>query len=360
MLLNSPLIRKATNGRRFNPATDEEFFRDDSGFTYINKHNPADIPQAIKGDVSIAYEMLRSVCRDDHSAIQKILTVAARHAQYPALPPKYGIILVGEQRAGKSNLAKLIGLSLSKRYHSGRVNLGIDFNDHWRGYACKEWPEFDPKMDEEWLKDLITSETYEVNGKNKQPYSEQNITLNIFTANGLKSKIQEGDKRFVVGGYAVGDNQRLGLEFENWIRGPGPSAFRYHLLNDIDASLYDTLDTWTSVKAEVEEASKSFRGTIKDEILAHLNEIEGLELIANEALAQLLDPYDVNTISFVKSNMQYFVKPALEVIKINGKPMRFRAFRNASKWRTERDVEKYREQFELGLKLFKKDKYAPN
>jgi hypothetical protein len=111
------------------------------------------------------------------------------------------------------------------------------------------------------------------------------------------------------------------------------------------------------VKAEVEEASKSFRGTIKDEILAHLNEIEGLELIANEALAQLLDPYDVNTISFVKSNMQYFVKPALELIKINGKPMRFRAFRNASKWRTERDAEKYREQFELGEKLLRNKKF---
>ncbi len=356
MLLTDPNLRVASGGRRYNPATDDEFFRDENK-TYINKHNPADLPQAIKGDVSIAYEMLASICRDDRSAIQKILCIAARHAQYPALVPKYGIILVGEQRAGKSNFAKLIGTSLSRRFHNARADLSSSFNDYWRGYACKEWAEYDPKMDEEWLKDLITAEHYIVNGKNKQPYEETNYTLNIFTANGLKSKIQEGDKRFVIGGYALGDNQRLGLEFERWVNGPGPSYFRYHLLYDIDCSGYEDLDTWTIVKGNVVEASKSFKASVKDLVMAQLEEIDGLECVPNAILSEILKEYNVNAISFNKEHAQTFRKPAIEQVKVNGYPYRFRAFKNYPKWATATDPALYVEQFNLAQKLLRNQKF---
>jgi hypothetical protein len=162
----------------------------------------------------------------------------------------------------------------------------------------------------------------------------------------------------VIGGYAVSDNQRLGLEFERWINGPGPSYFRYHLLNDIDASGYDDLDTWTSIKAEVVYASKTYSGTVKDEVLATLNEIDGLELIYGGAIEHLLEPFNIKYANFVKSNAQYFVQPACEVVKIDGTLIRFRAFRNVNKWRNEKDTEKYRAQFKLAEKLLTKPKFG--
>ena len=144
------------------------------------------MPKAIKGDVSIAYRMMESICRNTPSAVQKLLTIAAKHAQFPALLPKYGVLMTGQQGSGKSTLARLIGLALSKRYNSDKVNLGIDFNAEWRGFACKEWPEFDKDMNEEWLKDLITGDSYLVSVKYGTNYREKNHTLNIFTCNGYK------------------------------------------------------------------------------------------------------------------------------------------------------------------------------
>lgn len=358
LMMLAPSLRIA-QGVRYAPETEQEYFQDLRTLNfYINKHNPADVPQAVKGDVKIAYEMLRSICRDSPAAVDKIVMIAAKHAQDPALQPKYGILLTGEQRAGKSNFAKLIGLSLSKRYHSARVNLD-DKKDTvgWRGFACKEWPEFDKEMDDEWLKDLITGETYTVRALFTSGYEEVNHTLNIFTANGLQSKIQDGDKRFVVGGYAVGDNKALGLEFEDWVRGPGPSYFRYHLLHEVDTSGYDTLDTWTEMKEAVVEASKSYRSSVKDIIIDELEQVPGLECVPNIVLEGLLSPHKVNVISFVKEYGQFFVKPAMESVKINGHPYRFRAFANLNKWRNETDSEEYRKQFALAQKLISTAKY---
>lgn len=357
LMMLSPHVRIA-QGVRYAPDRSEEYYPAGEGVHYINKYNPVDVPQPIKGDVSIAYEMLRSICRSSPSAISKILLIAAKHAQDPALSPKYGILLTGEQRAGKSNFARLLGTALSKRYHSARVNLD-DKKDTvgWRGYAAKEWPEFDREMDEEWLKDLITSETYTVRALFTPGYEERNHTLNIFTANGLQSKIQEGDKRFVIGGYAVGDDQRLGLEFEEWVKGPGPNYFRYHLLNDIDASGYDKLDTWTELKEAVIEASKTYRSSVRDLVQEQLMEIPGLECVPNVVLEHLLQPHKVNVISFIKEYGQYFTKPAREMVKINGHPYRFRAFLNHKRWRTEDSVAAYQEQFELSQRLVAREKF---
>jgi hypothetical protein len=264
-LLAAPNIRIA-EGLQYQPDVDEIYFKDemiDPPVYKINKFQPIDVPQPIRGDVSIVYDALGLLCRDDLSVVNKMMIVFAYHAQHPATTPKYAILLTGQQRAGKTNFAKLVGKSLSKKYASFRVNLNVDFNSTWRGQASKEWAEFDKNMDEEWLKDLITGDSYEVITKYGANYKERNYTLNIFTCNGLQSKIQEGDNRFLVGGYAKADNKSLGLQFEKWVNGMGPNHFRYHLLNDIDASGYDSLDTWSKVKSQVIDASKSYKSKSK-------------------------------------------------------------------------------------------------
>lgn len=358
-LLSAPGLRVA-RGQRYQPDRDDTYFKDETDTPRINKFHPDDVPKAIKGDVSIAYEMLNSICRDSPSAVQKILTVAARHAQFPAKPPKLAILLAGEQRAGKSNFARLIGRSLSNRYHDTRVNLNVDFTSNWRGFAAKEWPEFDPKMDAEWLKDLITGSSYEVFVKYGANYVEHNYTLNIFTCNGLQSKIQEDDARFVIGGYAKPDDRRLGLEFENWVNGPGPSYFRHHLLNDIDPSEYDTMSTFTEMRDAIIEASKSYRSTIKDMILEELEqEAPDLSCLPNPVLATLLEPHKINVLQFNKQYGQYFIKPRLEMVKIDGVVVRFRAFKDHEYWKNCATTEEYRKQYELAMK-FMSDRLKQN
>lgn len=352
-LLAAPDVRIA-EGLQYQPDVDEMYFKDESiepPAYKINKFQPIDLPKAIKGDVSIVYEVLNSLCRDDTTAVGKILTVIAYHVQFPASTPKYALLFTGEQRAGKTNFAKLTGLAMTKKYASFRVNLKVDFNSTWRGRPCWEWAEFDKIMDEEWLKDLITGDSYEVNTKYGTNYRERNYTLNIFTCNGLQSKIQEGDSRFVVGGYARADNKALGLKFEQWVNSTGPNHFRYHLLNEIDTSGYDTLDTWTKAKAAVIEASKGYKATVKDYIMEELSTIPELECLPNNVLTILLEPHRVNVISFNKEFGQFFVKPGSEVVWINGVATRFRAFKNTEKWLKETRSELYKEQYELAMKL---------
>ena len=352
-LLQCELVRKA-HGEQFNPGTDAVFFQDsliDPPLWRINKFSPLDVPKSIKGDVSIFFRMLDSICRDSPSAIQKLLTIAAYHAQNPALTPKYGILLAGEQGSGKSLMVRAIGRALSNRYHCARVNLSVDFNSDWRGYACKEWAEFDKNMDEEWLKDLITGESYAVSVKYGTNYTERNHTLNIFTCNGLQSKLQTGDRRFVIAGYARPDDKLLGLEFEKWINGPGPNYLRYYLLNEVDASAYDIMDVRTELRDAVIDASQSYKATVKDYIMEELEQVEGLECLPNNILEILLKPHGVNTISFMKQFGQYFVKPNLELVKVNGIATRFRAFKNHEKWKVESNSEAYREQYKLAERL---------
>jgi hypothetical protein len=209
-------------------------------------------------------------------------------------------------------------------------------------------------MDEEWLKDLITGDTYMVSVKYGVNYAEKNHTLNVFTCNGLQSKIQEGDSRFVIGGYAKQDNKKLGLEFEKWVRSTGPNYFRYHLLNEIDASGYDALDVHTEMRKSVIDASQSYRDTVKDYIMEELEQMPDLECVPNGLLESLLRPYDVKVISFNKVYGQYFIRPALEVVKIEGATVRFRAFKNLDRWKGEVDPVAYRLQYELANEFVKK------
>ena len=137
----------------------------------------------------------------------------------------------------------------------------------------------------------------------------------------------------------------------------GPSHFRWHLLNEIDASGYDQLDPWTEMKDAVIDASQSYKATVCDYVLEELNQIEGLECVPNAILQILLDPHNYKGISFIKEFAQFFVKPARESLKINGVVYRFRAFKNHDKWRVEDDTEKYKEQFELAKKLINTAKY---
>jgi hypothetical protein len=353
--------RRVAEGMAYRPDIDDPYVLDEEAIppTYrINKFNPVDVPNAIKGDVSPALKALDNICHDAPSAVGKLLTICAYHAQNPALIPKYAPLFVGDKGSGKSNLAKLIGLSLSKRFHDTRVRMGNskDFNSEWRGYACKEWPEYDPEMDEEELKALITSPSYMVNTKYGRMYTERNHTLNIFTSNTLQSRIQEGDRRFLICGDAKARDKDFGLEFERWTNGLGPNYFRHFLL-EYDATGYHTLDVWTEMREEVINASKSYKATIKDMLIEEFSEIEGLECIPNEVTAARLIPHRVNLISFMKENGQYFVKPAKEMVKIDGVPIRFRAFRNHERWRKELNTEKYREQFELAAKLKLASKY---
>jgi hypothetical protein len=356
-LLSAPGLRIA-HGKRYQPDRDDIFFPDENfspPLFYINTFQPEDVPQSIKGDVSIVYRVMNSICRDTPEAVQKMLQIIAKHAQFPALAPKYALLMTGQQGSGKSNLAKLIGLSLSKRFHSGRVDLRIGFNAEWRGFACKEWAEFDKDMDEEWLKDLITGETYNVSTKHVAGYVDSNHTLNIFTCNGLQAKIQRGDRRFLVCGTAKSDDKALGLEFESWIKGTGPNHFRYHLLNDIDCSNYDNIDVNTELKDAVIEASQSYRSTVYDYIMEEIDEIPGLECLPNPILEGMLDKYKVGLISFRKEFAHKIV--ASKVVKINGTAYRFSAFVNQDKWKKCDDNAQYKKQFEIAQKLLKTNKF---
>jgi Domain of unknown function (DUF3854)/Family of unknown function (DUF5906) len=348
--------RKA-RGLMFNPGTEDQFFKDESvtpSEYRINTFNPDDVPPSMKGDYSLFYEALNSICRDSPSAVSKIVTIAAYHAQHPDLTPKYGILLTGGTGCGKSTVAKLIGLALSKKFTDVDVNLDSDFNDTWRGFACKEWPEFNKSMDGEQLKNLITGASYEVNTKYGSKRSERNHTLNIFTCNGLQSKIQEGDRRFIIGGYGVADNKVMGLELERQTSGLLPNYLRYHLINEIDASGYDMLDINTEMRDRVIDASKSYKATVKDLIVEQLEEVPELECPHNEIYNFLLEPHKVNFIAFRKENAQYFTSPGKAVVKVNGMTTKFTAFKNHQKWAHEMDTAKYREQYELGIKLMAK------
>ena len=350
---------RIAQGRRYQPDLDDIYFPDDEEPPryYINTFQPEDVPKAIKGDVGIAYQMMESICRNTPSAVQKLMAITAKHAQFPALMPKYGVLMTGQQGSGKSTLARLIGLALSKRYNSAKVNLDVTFNSEWRGFACKEWPEFDRNMDAEFLKDLITGEEYNVYVKYGTDFKEKNHTLNIFTCNGLQAKIQEGDRRFLVVGDAKADNKKLGLEFEAWVNGMGPNHFRYHLLNDIDCSNYDLLDVWTEMKDAVIEASKSVRSTVCDYVLEELRQIEGLTCLPNAVLQHLLDPHKIPVISFLKEFRQVFIKPKKEVVKIDGTLYRFSAFSDHEKWANEEGTDEYRKQFKLSQQVLKSSKY---
>jgi len=347
-LLTAPGLR-VSQGIKNRPDLEEPYYQD-GDFHYVNRFNPDNIVKPVRGNVSIAYEMLKSLCRDSPSAIQKILTIAARHAQLPAITPKYAVLLTGEQRSGKSNMARLIGLSLCKDFSSARVSFDSDYNGGWAGKLCKEFAEFDPKMDEEYLKDLITAKTIEINHKYGIKTTEDNFTLYIFTCNGLQSKIQPEDGRFVIAGYSRPDDKRLGLEFEKWIDGPGPAYFRYHLLNEIDITEYDTMTTWTEMREAVIEASKSKMRTICDQIMDELNEVDGLECLPNVVLNELLRPYNVDVNWFNKRNGERFRKPKRENIRISGTLYRFRVFKNHDLWSQNDRAEDYHKQYEIATK----------
>jgi len=352
---NANPSRRVAHVMTYRPDRDDIFFTEND-VNYLNTFQPEDVPQPIKGDVSIVYKMLNSICRTTPAAVQKILCIAARHAQQPALIPKYGIIMLGETGSGKSSMARLIGKSLGK-FTDIKPDLTKPYNATWRNHACKEWAEFDKNMDGEWLKDLITSETYEVCTKYGKEYSAPNHTLNIFTSNTFQSKVQKGDRRFVIAGEARADNKLLGLEFEAAINGPLVNHLRYHLVNEIDCSMYDALDIHTELTDAVIEASESYKSSVCTLVLEELAEIEGLECVPNVILEGLLEKHKTNTISFIKANIQHFIKPYKEMVKIDGTPYRFRAFANLDKWRNEEEIEAYREQFYLAQKLLKTQKY---
>lgn len=360
-LMAAPGLRRA-QGKRYQPDTDDQFFLDDTEIPpryYVNLFQPEDLPTPIKGDVSMFYKMLNSICRHTPTAVEKFMTIAAKHAQYPALVPKYAILMTGQQGSGKSLMAKCVGLALAKKFNSARVDLRLSYNSEWRGFACKEWPEFDRGMDVEWAKDLITGETYLVSTKYGQNYEDRNHTLNIFTCNGLKATIQEGDRRFLVCGEAKADDKILGLQFEAWVNGTGPQHLRWHLLNEVDCSGYDLLDVWTEMKASVIEASKSYRSTACDFVLEDLADIEGLECIPNKFLQILVDVHKIPLNEFNKEFGQVFIKPAKPIIKINGVAERFRAFKNHEKWMKEEDTEEYRKQYALAEEIMKGRKFSP-
>jgi hypothetical protein len=355
--LRSPSARIA-DGAKYNPAHEEEYYLDPrDGKHYINLFNPEDIPKPVKGDVSLFYTVLEKMSPNSPVANRKIVTVAAQHAQCPTTNPLYGLVFVGEQGSGKSLMAQLIGTSLSKRYHSARVDLTSGFNANWRGYACKEWPEFDRNMDAEWLKDLITSSTLDVNAKHQAGYVIDNYTLNIFTANQMKSVVQEGDRRMIISGWGHRLDPQLGLEFYEWVNGPGPSYLRYHLLYEVSAQEYAKMGSLTESRTDVIEASKSYKSSVMDLILDELSIIEGLECVPNYILESLLEKYKVNTISFNKEFGHVFIKPSKEVVKIDGTPQRFRAFKNHEKWRKEASIEEYRIQAKLADQLLKMRKF---
>lgn len=355
--LRCPMVRIA-DGARYNPATTEEFYEDARDQKkYINHFHLDDIPKPLKGDVSIFYEVLQKMSPNSPIANKKILTVAAKHAQSPITIPLYGLIFVGEQGSGKTLIARAIGTALSRRYHCARVDLSDTFNAEWRGYACKEWPEFDRSMDAEWLKDLVTSETILVRAPYQQPYPIDNYTLNIFTANQMKSVVQEGDRRMIISGWGQRMDAKLGAAFFDWIRGPGPSYLRHHLLYEVSALEYDDMGSNTESRDKVIEASKSYKSSVMDLILEELAIIEGLECIPNPVLEEMLAKYRVNLISFNKEFAHEFVKPAKEVVKIDGTSVRFRAFKNHERWLHEVDMEQYRIQFKLALKLIGAKKY---
>lgn len=355
--LRSPAARIA-DGTRYNPGTEDQFYTDPrDNRQYINLFHPDDVPKPIKGDVSIFYEVLKNLCPNEPMAERKILTVAAKHVQSPTINPLYGIILVGEHGAGKTLLAQAIGNSISKRYHCARVNLADTFTASWRGYACKEWPEFDKNMDAEWLKDLITAKTVEVRAPYQQPYSIDNFTLNIFTANQMKAVIQDGDRRMIISGWGKRMPAKLGADFHDWVNGPGPSYLRHHFLYEVSALEYEAMGSFTESREAVIEASKSYKMSVKDLIEEELSMVEGLECVPNSMLNSLLDAYKVNLISFNKEFAQFFIKPAKEVVKIDGHPTKFRAFKNHEKWRVEADLEQYRIQYRLAEQLVKNRKF---
>jgi hypothetical protein len=355
-LRNAPSLRVA-EGLKFRPDLEDSWFSeiDEVGSRYfINRHSPADVPKAVKGDITLFHKMMASLCRNSPSSIQKNLVIMAKHAQEPGLTPKYALLFTGDKGAGKSNMAECIGKALSKRYHSARVKPDVDFNDHWRGFACKEWAEFDSSMDPEWLKDLITSETYEVNGKNKSIYVDHNHTLNVFTCNDLRSKIQEGDRRFVISGYAKADDKELGLAFEEAVKsGMLPNYLRYYLLYEVDCSDYDRIDVRTEMTDEVINASKSYKSTVKDEVLEDLIDRAPpeMELVTNDLLSQEIAKYDVKLISFVKEFSRDFPPTFKTVVNVGAKSVKFRSFRNHEKWAKEGSTEEYRKQFVLIEKM---------
>lgn len=360
-LRNAPSLRVA-EGLKFRPDLEDSWFSetDEVGVKwYINRHSPADVPKAVKGDLSLFHKMMASLCRNTPSAIAKVMTVLARHAQFPGRTPKYAILFVGDRGSGKSNMARCIGLALSRRFTDAKVDPTNQFNDHWRGFACKEWAEFDARMDIEWLKDLITSVLYEVNGKNKTIYTDHNNTLNIFTCNDLRAKVEEGDRRFIICGDAKKDDKDLGLAFEAAVRdGMLPNHLRYHLLYEIDCGDYDRIDVRTEMTDEVVNASKSYRSTVNDLVQGELAEeaLPEMELVTNDLLSSLVLKHDVKLIPFVKEFSRFYQVPMKEVVKLNGRSIKFRAFRNFEKWSKEASTEEYRKQFVL-IEAFMKKKY---
>jgi hypothetical protein len=335
---------------KFRPDLKDVYYQDEKdGNKYINCFNPKHLPTPLQGDVSLFYESLRSLCRNSPSAVDKIMVILARHVQSPGLTPKYGILFTGKPRAGKSNMAKLIGLALGgvEYSHFTKINLKTEFNGDYKNKVAKEWPEFDKNMDSDWLKDLITSDTRRVNNKHGRIEDVANFMLNMFTCNGLQSQIEEDDGRFVICGYAEPDNKDLGLAFEEWVKASGPNHLRHHLLYDIDASSYDRLDVKTEMRDAVIKASKSNIGQICDQVIADLEEVQGLECTTAELLSEILRPYDVNPIHFIRQNSTKFWQTHREQIKIDGKTYRFRAFKNTDFWRKCDDATAYRQQLDL-------------
>lgn len=342
------------------------YIEEDSGgrlIPYVNKFNPDDIPKPVKGSVAIFDDILLNICEGDQSLVDRIKVIAAFHAQFPDRTPKYALMLLGDQGCGKSLVATSFGLALSKRFSKCRVNLDSPYTDTYLGYAAREWEEVYASMGYEWYKSLVTQRDVEINTKFGYKWTQPNTCLHIFTVNQMKSIIQEGDRRTLIAGWGRKHNELLGIQFEKWVLpeygGMGPNYLRHHLLYDIDASSYDTLDVTTKLKTGVIEASKTYRETICDLVKEQLSEMEGFELAHNALIEEVLRPHDVRLESFNKQFAMEFIPPCRPIISVGGNKIRFRAFRNHEKWRSETNTEEYLKQYAMSEAVLKKIQNGP-
>lgn len=212
--------------------------------TMINIYDPAEMVEAVEGDVEPFWALLRhllSELSDNADEVDEFLHWVvcwiAYQIQNPGVKMKTALVFHGEEGSGKS----LIAEAMAAMFGPYAVTVGQDeledkFND-WRSgkrfvIADEVSTRAEMVHNKNRIKPMITGDTVQINPKNMPRREERNTMHFVFLSNELQPlALDNTDRRFFVVWTPRAREREFYRRFGDWLRSGGVSHLHYCLKN---------------------------------------------------------------------------------------------------------------------------------